>query len=152
MCYALEMSTFKVTIGNATVEVSTLAEAAELARLYDALAESRRAARAERISAVVSRALNPDNIIAPEHVSLAAAFLNALSDFGPSGGATERIQKALGVATSKAVGSRMATVNRVLETLGFKPHEIYSNTKTANGRVWKSGKKLGEALDKIVLS
>lgn len=73
-------------------------------------------------------------------------FLSAIRDGGSAGTESEAVMKALGVTKPKAIGSRSATINRVLEQLGFKPAQVYGNDRTANGRVWKPRRLMQDAI------
>lgn len=93
------------------------------------------------------RAPEPATVTVPDWAPPSTLkFLTAIRDGGTAGTESEAIMKALGVSKPKAIGSRSATINRVLEQLGFKPAQVYGNDRTANGRVWKPRRLMQDAI------
>ena len=79
-----------------------------------------------------------------------AAFLAAIIDSGGRGANTERIQGALGASHPKGVGSRARYVNELLDELGFREGQVYTNDKIpGQARLWKPGPKIQDAASKV---
>lgn len=76
-------------------------------------------------------------------------FLGALAA-GPVGGTSLReVMRALGVEHPKGVGSKMAAVNKTLEGAVTKASDAYVTQRTADGRIWRPGRKFAEAFAQV---
>jgi hypothetical protein len=78
------------------------------------------------------------------------AFLSAIRDAGTQGAEVTQIMHALGVRAPKGVGSRTTIVDKSLKEIGFTAEEVYDNERTSQGRFWRAGPRLFEAIDFIV--
>jgi hypothetical protein len=80
----------------------------------------------------------------PNAADTALKFLKAIRQSGEL--EAKGLMQVLGVTAPKAIGSKSATVNKTLTRLGLKPKAVYNNPRTPEGRVWKPGRKMGEAI------
>jgi hypothetical protein len=78
---------------------------------------------------------------------VAIAFLTTIANADADGATADDIAKAVGVKHTKGVGGKAARVNNTLIELGLKPEDIYSNTKTLDGRFWKPRPRIHEAIE-----
>lgn len=76
-------------------------------------------------------------------------FLRAIVAAPPDGADSEMMKRALGVTEPKALGGRSAVINRLIESTGFRLHQVYDNTRTAKGRFWKSRKAIDDVIAEI---
>lgn len=97
--------------------------------------------------AVKDNDLFPETAAAKEN-AIAVNFLNAIINNG-AGADSKQIAAAIGVSHPKGIGGRAAKINSMLSNLGFNPDDVYSNTKTLDGRIWKPRQRIGEALEKL---
>lgn len=81
----------------------------------------------------------------PASSESALKFLRTIRDSG-TGIEADRLMSALGVTKPKGIGSKSASVNRVLKAVGLKPRFVYSNPRGPTGRIWKPAKRMGEAI------
>lgn len=83
----------------------------------------------------------------PNAADTALKFLKAIRAAGQSGGIQAKaMMEVLGVTAPKAIGSKSAAVNKTISRLGLKPKAVYLNPRTPDGRIWKPGRKMGEAI------
>lgn len=76
----------------------------------------------------------------------ALKLLKLLRD-NPRGIGHEEIQNIWGVENSKGLGPKTGAVDRILhEIYSFPPDSVYTREKTPNGRIWKPGKLIGDAI------
>lgn len=146
------MNAIKLTIRGIPVEVSTPADAFELIRLAEASESASHPASAPangRRAPAPQHAQSKQQTADPQALRLAAEFLRAIQSGGAIGVGTDRIMGALKVTHGKAVGSRLAHINRIIESTGFPIREVYSNKKSSEGRVWKPRKSLDAAIASI---
>jgi hypothetical protein len=85
----------------------------------------------------------------PNPVEAAISLLSAIRDAGKTGIGTEKVTDILGVSQPKAIASKSMGINRLLDDMEFTRRSIYSNDRTANGRVWKPGRNIQAALDEL---
>lgn len=85
----------------------------------------------------------------PNAADTALKFLKAIRTGQTVGIHARVLMDALGVTVPKAIGSKSAAVNKTITRLGLKPKTVYSNPRTADGRVWKPGRKMGEAIQML---
>jgi hypothetical protein len=74
-------------------------------------------------------------------------FLETIKQAGNSGIRAETLMEPLRADHPKGIGSRVAKINEYLGKLGFDPEQVYSNPRTAEGRLWTPGPKLDAALE-----
>ena len=131
----------KVTIDGIQFEASTVAEALDLARGYKS-----GFGFAPKVPTPPKG--NGLRYVPPAGaVDWTAAFLSTIRSAGNSGALTERIVNALDVDHPKAVGGRLAIVNRILASRGFKKENVYSNDKSPEGpRLWRPKAQMDAAL------
>lgn len=143
------MNTIKLTIRGIPVEVVTPADAFELIRLSQDADQSatppintnghgKKPDPAPPAASATQRVHSAE----PQTLRLTVDFLRAIQGGGPLGINTERIMPALKVTHGKAVGSRLGHLNRIIENTGFTIRDVYSNKKTAAGRIWKPRKSI----------
>lgn len=143
------MNTIKLTIRGIPVEVTTAADAFELIRLSEEAGRPPHSAPSERKPAEYSPPSQKAQTAEPQALRLTLDFLRAIHGGGATGIGTDRVMPALKVTSGKAVGSRLGYVNRVIEGAGFPTREVYSNKKSAEGRVWKPRKSMEAAIANI---
>jgi hypothetical protein len=82
---------------------------------------------------------------------MALRFLKAIRDGGASGGIqSDAVMTALGVTVAKAIGSKSAAINTLIKDgLGMRPKSAYVNPKTKEGRFWKPGRQIGNAIQQL---
>ena len=85
----------------------------------------------------------------PDGSQHAIAFLTTIANADADGATADDLAKVVGVKHTKGVGGKAARINNILIGLGFKPDEIYSNTKTLEGRFWKPRPRIHEAIGKL---
>jgi hypothetical protein len=73
-------------------------------------------------------------------------FLVTINNAGPEGADSATMMKALGLDEPKAFGGRSAMINRLIEDTGYAQAQVYDNTRTSAGRVWKARKHLPDAI------
>jgi hypothetical protein len=62
----------------------------------------------------------------------------------------EAIAQVLHLKHPKGIGSRAAMINKTLESLGFKPSDVYTTQRNNVGvRHWKAGPRLAQAIEMI---
>lgn len=62
----------------------------------------------------------------------------------------EQVGKVLNINHPKGLGPRSMLINNVLREHGLEPDDVYTNTeRTAEGRVWKAGEKLEDAITAV---
>jgi hypothetical protein len=155
--HAATMNIIKLTIRGYPLEVSNPADAFELIRLDEE--SQRKSVKTKDVTVIELGKGNapPKAEVPPEPpkpsttdpviLKTASEFLRVVQGAGPTGVLTERIIQALGVPHGRAIGGKLALVNKHLESIGFhRRDEIYSNKKTANGRIWKPRKSIDAAL------
>lgn len=144
------MHTIKVTIRGFPVEVSDPAAALELIRLAEAqaavLPESKVETNGKEKPAEHAGDISHSD---PGTVRLTVDFLKVIQSGGAAGVASDKIVAGLGVAHGRAIGGRLALINKTLESSGLPPRDVYSNKKSQHGRVWKSRKHLETAIQKL---
>jgi hypothetical protein len=65
----------------------------------------------------------------------------------PNGVGHEAVQRVWSVSHFKGLGPKTGAVERLLEDgFQFQPESVFTRDKTPNGRVWKGGKYLNEAI------
>lgn len=74
-------------------------------------------------------------------------FLSAIQDAGTQGAEVTQIMLALGVRHPKGVGSRTTIVDKCLMELGFTADSVFNNERGAEGRFWRPGPRLHEAIE-----
>jgi len=84
-----------------------------------------------------------------ENVRSALNFLTAVRDAGTRGLSAEGVRDALGVAHVKAIGTKASVVNKMLAEFALRRNSVYTNDRTANGRLWKPGKNVNIALEEL---
>ncbi|MEK6245006.1 MAG: hypothetical protein AABM33_10955 [Pseudomonadota bacterium] len=77
------------------------------------------------------------------------AFLSAILKAGAEGATAETMMRVLSVDHPKGLGGRSVRVNNTLHKLRLSPEEVYTNARTPEGRLWKAGPKITEALEAI---
>jgi hypothetical protein len=88
--------------------------------------------------------------ISPENTRMALEFLKAIRDGAAIGGIQAAVLvKVLGVSAPKAIGSKSATINKLIKRIGLGVEKVYTNPKTASGRIWRPGRKMNYAIDLI---
>ena len=75
------------------------------------------------------------------------SMLSVIKTAGPEGLPTDMIMPSLEVESYKAIGGRLGAVNRLLEDIGYP--NVYTNNKSANGRVWKPRRNIDVALRRV---
>jgi len=151
------MSAFKLVINGQAVEVLSVEDAA---KLLSAMPRTDSPVAAVAKPAVVaplppkpangssSHEDREDDNLDPATAQMALKFLKAIRDGGATGGIqSEAVMGAFGVTAPKAIGSKSGAVNTLLtDALGMRLKSVYVNPKTPNGRFWKPGKKIDEAI------
>lgn len=80
-------------------------------------------------------------------VRWALDLLRAINAAGPAGLTTNSVMPLVQANGAKAMGGRMAVVNRLLQELGYP--KVYTNTKVEGVRIWKGRKNIDEAITKL---
>jgi len=156
------MGTFTIKVNGYEVSASTPADAAELLR------ELSKGGKASDILPPMNAAQkdlfqkNPrktgtTSIIGgdelepmkPEQASMTLEFLKAIRDGGATGVTAPVLMKVLGVTAPKAIGSKSATINKIIKQVGLADSRVYTNPKTANGRIWRPARRMNEAIQLI---
>lgn len=143
------MNPIKLTIRGIPVEVSSPEDAWKLIELSQAEDGHRPSSSngATLVREEKSAANERDPAAAdPQAVRTAVEFLKAISGGGQAGVRTDRIIVALGVPHGRAIGGRLALVNKLLEEKAYTKTHVYSNKKTADGRIWKPRKSIEAAI------
>lgn len=120
------------------VTTSSAAEAAELLRELTATTKP-----------AIKRSISPDDDSPKNGFDVEQAcfnFLTIISRADRHGTTAEDLMSALHVIHPKGIGGRTARINGFLSNLGFAPHEVYDNSRTAEGRFWKPGRRLAEVI------
>ena len=92
----------------------------------------------------------PTLFAGPEPDEQRAVGLLELIKNAPNGGpGVDDLMKVLQVDSPKGIGGRMVRINNILLRAGMKPEDAYRNPKTADGRVWKPGTRIQEAIDRL---
>ena len=146
------MNTIKLTIKGYPVEVSTAADAFELIRLAEEEAAVTRSALPNAGGNGRSKRETTRHAIDAadsQTLRLTLDFMRAIQGQGQVGVSTDRIQTVLGVSSGRAIGGRLALINRILEDQQFSVRDIYSNKKSAEGRIWKPKKSIDAAISVI---
>jgi hypothetical protein len=84
-----------------------------------------------------------------EGMNSALTFLTTVTAAGTSGADSEHVMKALDTDEPKGVGGRLVKVNNLLLRLGFSPDEVYKKVRTPDGKRWKQGPKIVQAMGAI---
>lgn len=138
------MEKIKVTIRGIDVFVSSTAEAAALVREFTE-PEAPKLGRPPKE--------RPQLIIPPRRsdvVRMAEDFLFKIASGNPKGISTEDITPVLKVKAGRGIGGRCAKINRILAKYGFADSdEVYTSQRLAEGRVWRKGPKIQEAIEKL---
>lgn len=116
----------------------------------------------KRAAAPVTSARSADSAPPPPDVAFAVTeaeveltlrFLKRIADHAMSGGlTTEEVKDVLGASHVKGVGSKTASVNKVLGDLGFPVTDVYRNDPSAASggeRVWTAGPRIKDAIDAL---
>jgi hypothetical protein len=149
----MSQSPFRLIIKGIHVEASTAADAFELIQISSA-------AGAAAVSAAINGAAAPAKVavpiapasqnVDPQLVRLTGDFLHTIRSGGKTGVSTDLIIQALDVPHGRAIGSRLALVNRLLQAIGMpRKQDVYLNKKTSKGRIWKPGKAIESAISAI---
>jgi Trp operon repressor len=145
----IQAMSIKISLHGIEVEASTAAEALEIIRGMTNLKDwppsvvPPKAKSAHQVNTATLFLLDPDEL------RMANRFLEALKKAGPDGVSTDTVAMAVGVDHPKAVGGRMARINNLLEAFQLDQRNIYSNLKTANGRIWKPRRGIDSAISQI---
>ena len=139
----METMTIKINIRGIDIVVSTPAEAAAIVREFT-----------EQPAAKVGR---PKLNLRSRHTQIDGAdeedivlgFLTTIANAGPRGVMADDLMKVLNVEKPKGLGGRSARINNQLSDLGFKPSDVYDTVRKAEGRIWKSRAKIGEAIEAV---
>lgn len=124
----------KFTIHGIEITASTAVEAAALIR--------------ELAPAVPPRPLTTQRL-EPVNGTVAGGilgFLTMISEAGSDGVVSEDLMQVLHTRHAKGVGGKIAGINNELKAMGYTPKDVYRKSRTAAGRVWKTGPKMREAL------
>jgi hypothetical protein len=134
------MATIKLIVEGVPVEVETVSDALELIRASAAPPQQQQLSK-----------VNGSKYVPPaDALDWTDSFLSAIRTSGSGGVETQTIVHALGVKHPKAVGGRMAVVNKILEQRSFEPRDVYSNDRNQDGvRMWRQRGKLDAALAAI---
>lgn len=79
-------------------------------------------------------------------VAVAVSFLTAITKANGEGASAEELMKVLEVDHSKGIGGRSVRINNLLRKYKLEPEEVYTTERKPEGRFWKPGPKLDEAL------
>jgi hypothetical protein len=145
------MSQFNFIFEGTTFNADT---AAGLVELYRALRSEKPVTRAKESFATKVAAQkvfdHAQSKKFPEWVPEAALkFLTVINNAGPEGADSATMMKALGISEPKAFGGRSAMINRLIEDTGYAQAQVYDNTRTSAGRIWKARKHLPDAIAAI---
>jgi hypothetical protein len=140
------MNPIKLTIKGVAVEVSSPEDAMRMIELSQETGQTRPANGSGASQANPGTPAHDPSAADPQAIRIAIDFLKAIQNGGQGGIGTEKIISALGVPHGRAIGGRLAIINRLLEERQFSKGQVYSNKKTANGRVWKSRKGIEAAI------
>jgi hypothetical protein len=143
------MGTITFKFDGIEISASCAADAAELIRELNkgktaipAPVVSKAAANGHRVIAESNdaelAAIDADN------AKMALDFLSTIRD-GANVPATA-LMKLFGLTAPKGLGSKSASVNKVIKAAGLKPSMVYKNPKTHDGRFWRPGRRMGEAI------
>jgi hypothetical protein len=91
-----------------------------------------------------------DNL--PKLNQLAVAYLNAIASAGANGATANDLAPVLELRHPKGVGTRASRIDKLLNEMGIMPDDVYSNTKTSDGRFWKPRHRIQEAIEKLKTS
>lgn len=83
--------------------------------------------------------------------SQALRFLQAIKESDPVGGLNVRqVSELLGVKHSKGIGSKAASINKVLGNYGYAVGSVYTNHRNPSGdRAWAAGPMIKGAIEAI---
>jgi hypothetical protein len=76
-------------------------------------------------------------------------FLMAIASADADGPTTEEIMSAVDVTAGRGIGGRLVRINNFLLKAGLNPKDVYDNRKTSEGRVWRAGPRLIDAIQVI---
>jgi hypothetical protein len=140
------MNPIKLTIKGVPVEVFSPEDAMRMIELSQEPGHSRPLNGNSGPHGHAENATHEPAAVDPQVVRAAIDFLKAMQSGGPAGVNSDRIITALGVPHGRAIGGRLALVNKLLEGHQLSKAQVYSNKKTAKGRVWKGRKSLEAAI------
>jgi hypothetical protein len=108
---------------------------------------------AQRATAATKSAIKPARTAAKpvptESVRSALNFLTAVRDAGKKGLSAEGVREAFGVEDVRAIGTKAAVVNKMIAEFALRRNSVYTNDRTASGRLWKPGKNVDIALEEL---
>ena len=78
--------------------------------------------------------------------AVALSFLTAITKANGDGASAEDLMKVLNVEHSKGIGGRSVRINNLLRKLKFEPEEVYTSERLPEGRFWKAGARVDEAI------
>lgn len=81
----------------------------------------------------------------------ALKFLQAIKESDPVGGLNaHQVSELLGVKHPKGIGSKAASINRVLDSYGYTVESVYTNHRGPFGeRIWAAGSMIQSAIAAI---
>jgi hypothetical protein len=96
--------------------------------------------------AVPKAATGAPNTTRDDTTPSSVSFLKAIKH-SADGISTREMLEIFGVTKPKALGSKTGVVNSALARLGFEQHEeVYSGVRTADGKLFRPGPKIDEAI------
>ena len=81
--------------------------------------------------------------------AVATSFLTAITHANGEGASAEDLMKVLNVDHSKGIGGRSVRINNLLRRLKFDPEDVYKSERLPEGRFWKPGPKVDEAIQSL---
>jgi hypothetical protein len=91
----------------------------------------------------------PNEHFSSEH-QMIFDFLNAIAQADEDGIGQEEMMKAIKVEHPKGIGGRSVRINNWLLRKGFELEDVYETRKTATGRVWRSRRRIQEAIGELI--
>jgi len=150
--------TIKINIDGYEVTVSDPAEAAALLHalkkqpekpVIPAIHEQRVAIETPAVPMIEDQPRGAD--FDSEAALTALRFLKTVRDGQANGGVqSNAIMSALGVTKPKAIGSKSASINKLIKSLGFSVSAVYVNPRSPDiGRIWKPRRNMAQAIAQI---
>lgn len=139
----LQIMAIKINIRGIDIVVSTAAEAAAVVREFTEQPTSKIGRPKLRF-----RSRNTE-VNGSDEENIILGFLTTITNAGPRGVMADDLMKVLHVEHPKGVGGRSARINTQLKKLGFKPDDVYTTFRKAEGRVWKPRGKISEAIEAL---
>lgn len=138
------MAGFKITIGGIEISATNASDVAELVRAMGI--ENNPKTQKIRPKMNGEEPSDEENTFS-RHGGAALLFLDLIANHNNVDSAA--MQRTLNVKESKGVGPKTRWINAVIEEAGFSLDDVYISERDADGRYWKAGPKIRDAIKAI---